>query len=390
MTKKKFPCFECDAVGYEPHSDWCDEGKRRSKAAKKTVKVRKYVKAQKAKRQSKPKKQLVNDVTIILDRSGSMARIKQNVIEAVNAQIAKLKDEAIKNNQKTLLSLYLFSDNVECLYKNVSITSFVPLYDISIYGMTALMDAVGFACDKDQYSYANNEDVSYLVITITDGMENRSHSYTRQSFVKKINELNATDKYTFVFNGPVGSRLYLEELGIHPGNIQEWEQTYQGTFTMSQHTQSGISNYYTTRSAGHTSTKQFFNVDMSNVQTRDLRQLRNVASNYKVLKVTNAAPDGKEWLIKDFVVDRLGLYEIGRAYYELTKTEEVQPQKDILILDRNTNKLYGGYDARQLIGINSVDVCRVSPKNVGNYSIFIKSTSVNRKLVRGTKVLYRK
>jgi hypothetical protein len=56
-----------------------------------------------------------------------------------------------------------------------------------------------------------------------------------------------------------------------------------------------------------------------------------------------------------------------------------------VILDKNTNALYGGIQARQLIVNQSF---KIKPGNLANYEIYIKSTSVNRKLIPGTKVLY--
>jgi len=103
--------------------------------------------------------------------------------------------------------------------------------------------------------------------------------------------------------------------------------------------------------------------------------------------------------IRDFVEDKLRniklnktlgrQYQIGRAYYQLTKTEEVQASKDMVILDKSTNALYGGQEARSLLGCPTGISFKIKPAIHGHqYDIFIKSTSVNRKLINGTKLLY--
>jgi hypothetical protein len=50
--------------------------------------------------------------------------------------------------------------------------------------------------------------------------------------------------------------------------------------------------------------------------------------------------------------------------------------------------MYSGSDARTLIGLPTSGNARLHPGNHGNYDIFIQSTSINRKLVGGTGVLY--
>jgi hypothetical protein len=49
--------------------------------------------------------------------------------------------------------------------------------------------------------------------------------------------------------------------------------------------------------------------------------------------------------------------------------------------------VYGGDDARQLLGLPDGDA-RIQIQNLATYQVFIQSTSVNRKLVRGTNILY--
>lgn len=415
MTAKQTPCTECAASGREPHESWCHIGRARSAAARKNQANRKKtnVKAPARKRRvqapvtagggnaSDPVVQ-VNRIALILDRSISMRGIHGAAIDALNAQINEIKLEAAKHGQPTYVSVYDFGSDVRCVFKNEYIHGIQPLtvHDIRINGMTALMDAVTLAAsDFERLPDFNDPNVSFLVMTITDGAENAS-STTQRQFVSTMTRLNATDRWSFVFSGPQNSRSYLTSLGVHNGNTQEWEQTDQGVATMAATSNVGLSNYMATRSAGATNTKAFFTVDMSDVSDKDIRSMSNVSSTFKVLKVNNAAAGGVEWNIRDFVEDRINKnstlrrqvgnsYGPGLAYYQLTKTEDVQAGKDLAVRDKSSGKVYGGHEARALIGMPTNQVVRVKPGNFGNYDIFIKSTSVNRKLVRGTDVLYR-
>jgi hypothetical protein len=79
----------------------------------------------------------------------------------------------------------------------------------------------------------------------------------------------------------------------------------------------------------------------------------------------------------------------GAAFYQLMKKEdEVQDYKQIVIRDKKSKVVYSGANARQMLGLPYNGTVKVVPGNHGTYDIFIQSTSVNRKLVKGTQVLY--
>jgi len=138
----------------------------------------------------------------------------------------------------------------------------------------------------------------------------------------------------------------------------------------------------------------FFQPDMSKVSKSAVINLTDLSQDFRVWNVDNGIST-----IRDFVEDKLRniklnktlgrQYQIGRAYYQLTKTEEVQASKDMVILDKNTNALYGGQEARSLLGCPTGISFKIKPAiHSHQYDIFIKSTSVNRKLINGTKLLY--
>ncbi len=99
--------------------------------------------------------------------------------------------------------------------------------------------------------------------------------------------------------------------------------------------------------------------------------------------------DGPE-ACADLVEEKVGPYRIGCAFYELTKREQIQAHKNVLIREKNkrTAPIYGGKEARTLLGLPEHGDVKVTPGNHMNYSIFVQSTSRNRKLCRGTVCLY--
>lgn len=80
---------------------------------------------------------------------------------------------------------------------------------------------------------------------------------------------------------------------------------------------------------------------------------------------------------------------LGGAFYQLTKPEpKVQPRKQIILRDKLTGRLYGGRDTRSLLRLPSNGDVKLSPGDQGQYDVFVQSTSVNRKLIAGTDVVY--
>jgi hypothetical protein len=104
---------------------------------------------------------------------------------------------------------------------------------------------------------------------------------------------------------------------------------------------------------------------------------------FQVLSVDHDMP------IKDFCTDQGVEFKQGRGFYELTKAEKVQGTKEIVLMSRATGDLYTGTRARELLGLplDDEDV-KLRPVNLEEYVPFIQSTSNNRKLIGGTRLLY--
>lgn len=93
--------------------------------------------------------------------------------------------------------------------------------------------------------------------------------------------------------------------------------------------------------------------------------------------------------IQDFC-DKMGItFRKGRGFYEFVKSEIIQPQKDIILMDKETGELYEGGVARSMAGMGeNKENQRMKPTDVPKYRVFIQSTSYNRKLVKNQGFLY--
>lgn len=120
--------------------------------------------------------------------------------------------------------------------------------------------------------------------------------------------------------------------------------------------------------------------ESSHYESADLRAVP--PGRFQILEVDKDGP------IKTFVVENGLTFNKGRGFYEFTKTETIQGQKEIVLMERSTGDLFEGKAAREMLGLPEGTTVRIKPSNLEKYMVFVQSTSVNRKLINGTRFLY--
>ena len=142
----------------------------------------------------------------------------------------------------------------------------------------------------------------------------------------------------------------------------------------------------TARTKGVRGTRSVFStgIDAVNKQTVSESLEPMARSAYQIYEVHSKSE------IRPFIQSKTGIYVRGNAYYQLTKTETIQANKSIVVVDKNTNKAYTGEHARDLIGLPRGQATRVRPDHNPQYEIYVQSTSVNRALMPNTRVLVKR
>jgi len=105
--------------------------------------------------------------------------------------------------------------------------------------------------------------------------------------------------------------------------------------------------------------------------------------------VTKKNPNGiKHVEIMPFIEETGRRYQAGGTFYELVKSEKWEPHKQVALIHRQTKQVYKGDQCKALLGLTGTST-RVRPQPVkgGDYDVFIQSTSVNRHLPIGSRVL---
>ena len=145
-------------------------------------------------------RQDLTDVTIVLDRSGSMESCKLEAQSGVNHFIKQQREQP----GSCVFSLVQFDTEYEFVHKGTPIGE-VPDFTLVPRGMTALLDAVGRAINETgaRLSAMAEEERPGLVVfvIVTDGMENSSHEFTKPQIKEMIERQQNDYQWKFTFLG---------------------------------------------------------------------------------------------------------------------------------------------------------------------------------------------
>jgi hypothetical protein len=114
---------------------------------------------------------------------------------------------------------------------------------------------------------------------------------------------------------------------------------------------------------------------------------KTVAANLKELTGFRLEHVKQPTVIKPFI-ESLNLPFIqGNYFFQLIKPEKVSDAKQILIRHKISGKIYGGPEARRLVGLPDAGEVRIKPQPNGEYDVFVQSSSLNRNLIAGHDLL---
>lgn len=138
----------------------------------------------------------LTDITFLLDRSGSMFTIHDQVVAGFAEFIADRRAEP----GECVVSLYQFSDRCEEVYVARPLATVGPL-ELEPCGNTALRDAIGEVVTATRLRLAGTRPSTVVVGIITDGQDNRSRRYTHAAVRELIEAREAVDGWEFYYLG---------------------------------------------------------------------------------------------------------------------------------------------------------------------------------------------
>ena len=172
------------------------------------------------------------ELVFVLDKSGSMSGLEKDTIGGFNAILQK---QLVGEGTVTLTTV-LFDNEIELLHDRLPIEAVEPLTDNDyvVGGMTALMDAVGFAIqkiDKVQHKVKKSMRADKVLFVITtDGMENSSRKYSSQQ-IKALIQGRKELGWQFLFLGAnINVEEFADSIGISEEHAVEFIADERGTY----------------------------------------------------------------------------------------------------------------------------------------------------------------
>lgn len=156
-------------------------------------------------------------VTAVLDRSGSMEKIRDEMAGGFNSYI----DTQRRQPGHATCTLVQFDDVYEVLYSRVPLAEVPPRTRENYVprNMTALYDAMGRAIDETGATLAalpeSERPEHVLLMVVTDGLENASHVFTAADVRAKVELQRNVYRWEVMFLGAnQDAVLSARELGV--------------------------------------------------------------------------------------------------------------------------------------------------------------------------------
>lgn len=370
--------------------------------------------------ENRPGQHLINHIALVLDASWSMQDLENAVIRTADDLVAFLATDSQEKRQETRVSIYSFGTTITCHVWDMDVLRLPTLKEhyAARREDTALIDATLLALDDGDLITEKYDDHAHMVYVITDGQENASKLGGERPGFGRLPYSFLAPKMKARLAGLKDNRtvavLVPDEQGVRQArefgfdNILIWDASTEAGLERAMATiKTATANYTTSRATqtGFRGTKSLFvgaNVDAAAVKAAKLtpltpkqrvitRVVKTDDSFEKPVKPVTKSRLKPEmgWFVKieDFVKRiNKGMYPLGDAFYELVKPESIQGDKEIAVVEVNTQQVFIGDGARQLLGLPAGKT-RVKPDLNPNYTIFVQSNSLNRHLPHGCQVM---
>lgn len=340
--------------------------------------------------------QYINHIALILDASGSMESLAKDVVQVADNTVKYLAQRSTELDQETRATIYTFDSmpnargyqhtpRIECVYYDKDVLRLPSLKNkYKPYGGTPLIDATVKAITDLGQTATLYGDHAFLLYVLTDGMENTSKA--TPDFLKSLIG-NLHDNWTLATMVPDQQAIFeAKKFGFPAQNISLWDTSAKGIAEVGEVIRKSTDAFMQARAQGVRGSKDIFNLDLSQLNVKNLQQVS--AHDYAVYELPRTESVQE---IRPFVESKqgTGTYKLGNTYYELVKTEHIQASKKLCIMDRSNYAVYSGDNARRMLGLPQEEV-KVKPTDHAGYAIFVQSTSVNRKVIPGQRIVVMK
>lgn len=176
---------------------------------------------------------MVQNVALILDRSGSMSGMKNVVKEIVDEQLNELLELSSKTNIHTYVTIALFSGHKDdFIVETFDLINEKAIKRCNRYveenyhcgGMTALFDSMYKVISHIEGKIDEDKETENLIITVSDGAENDSIEIKRDAIKRIVEEKEESEspKWKFVYLGTMESLESATDININHLNTMSF------------------------------------------------------------------------------------------------------------------------------------------------------------------------
>lgn len=170
------------------------------------------------------------EIVFLIDKSGSMGRLKNDTIGGFNSFVESQKDDT-----KTTLTTVLFDTNWKILHDGLDVYEVEEMTkkDYITGGGTAMLDAIGETINTVQNRHDDMGDAkpdNVLFVITTDGEENSSRKFTKVEIERMIKHQTKGHGWEFIFLGAnMDAVKEATSIGISANKSVTYDWTAQGT-----------------------------------------------------------------------------------------------------------------------------------------------------------------
>lgn len=342
-------------------------------------------------------KNKITHISLVLDASSSMEHLRESLIKVVDGLVSDWASESRRLAQEARVTVYSFNEKVSCLIWDMDVLRLPSLVDLyRPNGATALLGAVEKSLEDMAHTWEEYGEHSFLSITITDGEENATGGKFHRGEARILNPIidrissrisHLPDHWTAAILVPnVLAKRKAVSYGFPAGNVAVWNaDSEKGAEEVIGVVGAATKSFMRSRTQGVRGTKNLFAIGQDVSVDEVKANLEPVSANkYRLLKVD------KEVETRAFVESQPGLeYKRGRLFYQLGGRVQVQRDKEIVAVEKDTDRAYSGEAARQfLFGSDINGTVSVKAGHNPKLEIYVQSKSPTRKLKAGTRCLF--
>ena len=166
---------------------------------------------------------MTTHVLMIVDMSGSMFSLAEDVRGGYNNYLSDLEADA--DNYSFTVTLFDTKFKSLCVATSLAETPRLDNRNYIPSGYTALLDAVGKTVTEFEAKQLLQEEDRVLVVVQTDGRENSSREFSKETVANLISEREKTNKWSFIFHG-AGADTWAQAsgMGFQKANTVSYER----------------------------------------------------------------------------------------------------------------------------------------------------------------------